>query len=461
MGIADWVSLMLALSLSLAIGAMATAFSMTLARRFKAMAIPNERSSHRVPTPRLGGFGFFIPIVAAAAVLDQYPDLINYTTGAAQPALLTLFRLVLICGTLAFVVGLMDDLIVLPPWFKLIGQMICAGLFVYLGGRMAYEVIGMDLVSDIGGVFKKGEITRYAGAGFSQVALTQGVVLDGLWGKAVGLLGPVGAYVPPLAGLVTFFWIVILMNAYNFMDGIDGLAGVFVLAVAAGVFAAYLPESYQPGLPGMKAHIGILLTLAAILTGLTLGFLFYNWPPAKTFLGDCGSQFIGFTLAAVLAQLTRVRTEPAVAILKRLKQVAGQPDAIERIYKDSDVLLRREAYVDFLGTVILVYPFLYDVVYTLIRRLAHGKPVWRAHHEHLYQRLIDLGWSHRKVVGFSAPFYFVHAGLFAAYCWAPNAGLRWVAAGASLAPMLIYTLVVIGLEKKAQARKQGSEGTPQ
>ncbi|MCX8035771.1 MAG: undecaprenyl/decaprenyl-phosphate alpha-N-acetylglucosaminyl 1-phosphate transferase [Candidatus Sumerlaeia bacterium] len=461
MGIADWVSLTLAMSLSLAFGAMATAFSMTLARWFKAMAIPNERSSHRVPTPRLGGVGFFIPIVAVVAVLDQYPDLINYTTGAAQPALLTLIRLLLICGTLAFIVGLLDDLIALPPWFKLIGQMICAGLFVYLGGRMVYEVIGMDIVSEIGGVFKRGEITKYSGAGFSQVALTQGIVLDGLWNRVVGLLGPAGAHVPPLAALVTFFWIIILMNAYNFMDGIDGLAGVFVLAVAVGLFAAYLPESYQPGLPGMKAHIGIILTLAAILAGLTLGFLFYNWPPAKTFLGDCGSQFIGFTLAAVLAQLTRVRTEPAVAILKRLKQVAGQPDTVERIYKDSDVLLRREAYVDLLAAVILVFPFLYDVIYTLIRRLAHGKPVWRAHHEHLYQRLIDLGWSHRKVVAFSAPFYFVHAGLFAAYCWVPNTGLRWAVAAVSLAPMVIYTCVVIALEKKALAGKRETEGTSQ
>jgi len=435
MGIADNVSLALTVLLSLAFGAMATNFGMFVARKLKVMAIPDARSSHRVPTPRLGGFGYFIPMMVVLGVILKYPSVIHLAAGGVEPSLLTLIRLTAICGSLAFVVGLMDDFIPLPPWFKLLGQIACAGLFLYLVSKIEFSVRASDVILDDGHVFQVGAVTVIKGAGFPHVALTEKLVLDGWWAALVAKAGPHAAQIPPLAAIVTFLWILIVINAYNFMDGIDGLAGVFAIAVALGLFAVYLPEANQPGLPGMRAHICILAGLAAALVGLSLGFLFYNWPPATSFLGDCGSQFVGFLLAVLLAQTTRVRTEPPIAMFM------GE-------WREFQIMLQRRAYVDFLAVVILVWPFLYDVIYTLFRRLLRGKAIWRAHHEHLYQRLIDLGWSHRAVVLFSFPFYLAHAGLFFAYCWAPNARTRGLVAGAALVPMIVYTLFVISRERR-------------
>jgi len=421
MWIADIAGLALVLLVAIGAGAAATAFSMTLARRLNILAVPDARSSHQISTPRLGGFGYFIPLTIVLIAVVVWPVLLYAPARVIQPALGTLIRLGLICGSLAFVIGLMDDFLHLPPWFKLLGQIACAGLFLYLGSRIEYTMeTGYVLLEPGATVAKAGDVFR--GAGFGQIALTQGLVLDG----------------PSLAAIVTLLWIVTVMNAYNFMDGIDGLAGVFAIAVVVGLFAVYAGEAHQNTL-GLTMHVLVIGVLSVLLVGVSVGFLFYNWPPASTFLGDCGSQYIGFILAAVLAQATRLAGEPAL-------DLHGEPLL---------VAITKRAYVDFLAVVILVFPFLYDVSYTLIRRLAHGKPVWHAHHEHLYQRLIDLGWSHRRVVLFSLPFYLAHAAIFYAYCWAPSDQMRLVWAAVALAPMLIYTAVVIASERRGRMKAEG------
>jgi len=444
MGSADRTSLMLVVFLSMAAGAVSTAISINLARTLNVLATPTARGSHKVPTPRLGGFGYFIPLTILVTVILWKPILIYIPAWGLEPSLKTLFRLALICGSLAFFVGLMDDFLRLPPWFKLIGQIACAGLFVYLGSQMQYSVRASDIMADDGHVIQLGPTTILKGVGFPHVAFGQGLVLDSHWANLIAKTGKLAAHIPPLPLIVTFLWIIILMNAYNFMDGIDGLAGTFVIAVALGLFAVYVPEVKQT--MALRAHICVIMSLAALLVGLSLGFLFYNRPPASTFLGDCGSQYVGFTLAALLAQVTRLATEPAV----------------DGTNGELDMLLHKRAYVDFLAVVILVFPFLYDVTYTLLRRLLRGKAVWRAHHEHLYQRLIDRGWSHWGVVLFSLPFYLANAAIFVAYCWAdyipvqktwPAASdqtvlqRRWFWAAVALAPMILYTLIVIVVEK--------------
>jgi UDP-N-acetylmuramyl pentapeptide phosphotransferase/UDP-N-acetylglucosamine-1-phosphate transferase len=428
--IADKVSLGLVVILSIGFGAMATGVSIGLARKLGVLAHPEARSSHEIPTPRLGGFGFFIPLTIALVLVLVVPGFIYRPAWGLEPALKTLLRVALVCGSLAFVIGLMDDFLRLPPLFKLIGQIAVAGLFVYLGSQMEYTVTIRDVILESGRRVSSTKTFHFQGAGFEQIALTERHVLDGLWPDLVARMGKIGAYVPPLAVLVTILWMVGLMNAYNFMDGIDGIAGAFLIAVSIGLFAIHLPEA--AAIQALRAHICFLMGLAAAFVGLSLGFLFYNWPPAKTFLGDCGSQYIGFLLAAVLAQLTRI---------------AGEPPTNEGGIK-MDIALAKRAYVDFLAVVILVWPFLYDVLYTMVRRAVRLKAIWRAHHEHLYQRLIDLGWGHRAVVLFSLPFYLVHAALFYAYCWAPDEANRWDWAILALVPMIVYTLVVLLLEAR-------------
>jgi len=441
MGFADTTGLLLVVFLSMAAAAVATALSINLSKSLNVLARPGPRSSHRVPTPRLGGFGYFLPLTILLVAILVKPGFLYIPAWGIEPSLKTLFRLALICGSLAFVVGLMDDFFQLPPWFKLLGQIACAALFIYLGSQVLHTVHSMDILSDRGRVLRKSQDILIRGIGFPHVALTQGLVLDDYWNQLVAKMGKLAPHVPPLPVIFTFLWIIVVMNAYNFMDGIDGLAGAFVIAVAIGLFAAYVPEYHQT--MALRAHICVIMVLAALLVGTSLGFLFYNRPPAKTFLGDCGSQYVGFILAITLAQVTRAAGEPAA----------------DEMNNEMTLTILRRTYMDFLAVVILVFPFLYDVAYTLLRRLLRGKAIWRAHHEHLYQRLIDRGWSHWAVVLFSLPFYLANSAIFVSYCWAhqvrpllawPQATFfthRWFWAAMALAPMILYTLIVIVVEK--------------
>ncbi|MGB7070949.1 MAG: glycosyltransferase family 4 protein [Pyrinomonadaceae bacterium] len=158
-----------------------------------------------------------------------------------------------------------------------------------------------------------------------------------------------------LGAVLTYFWIVWLVNAYNFMDGIDGIAGL--QAVVAGI--GWLVLSYSIGIEGIALYAGVL-------TAASLAFLFHNWQPARVFMGDIGSAFLGFTLAAM--PLLAVKGEPVIE--KGKFPVAA---------------------------VCFVFPFLFDTIVTLIRRLARGDRVWLPHREHLYQQLVIGGMAHYKV----------------------------------------------------------------
>lgn len=146
-------------------------------------------------------------------------------------------------------------------------------------------------------------------------------------------------------GLCWFFW---LSNVFNFMDGIDGISATQTLCIA-GWLAVYL-DPFDVEL----AHRAWLLVAAAG------GFLLYNFPPARIFMGDTGSLFIGFCVAALIAQGI----------------VVGMP---------------------FYYAIALLAYYLFDTSYTLLRRLLNGENPLQAHNKHLYQRLVRIGWSHGRV----------------------------------------------------------------
>ena len=157
-----------------------------------------------------------------------------------------------------------------------------------------------------------------------------------------------GGLLPPITEKIAlglaWVWFV---NLFNFMDGMDGITGVETIGIALGLLVA---------VPGTVAA-GPL----AVITGTALGFLVWNWHPAKIFMGDVGSIPLGFVLGYLL-----------------LKTVSIHP----------------------LGwAVALILPALYwsDATITLLRRGLAGKPVWRAHREHFYQRATQGGWSHARV----------------------------------------------------------------
>ena len=168
----------------------------------------------------------------------------------------------------------------------------------------------------------------------------------------VGPPGTVGGAVlsPPVAAALSVVAVVWVINLFNFMDGIDGIAGVqgVVVAIAIGVLAALAGD-------------GALALTAWCLAAAVAGFLTRNWPPAKVFMGDVGSGWLGYAVAAlVLAAARRVDADPLLGVL-------------------------------------LTAVFVVDATATLVRRAVRGVSIVEAHRDHAYQRAVQLGRSHLAV----------------------------------------------------------------
>lgn len=163
-------------------------------------------------------------------------------------------------------------------------------------------------------------------------------------------------YLPAwLAILVTVLAIVWMTNLYNFMDGMDGLAAVMAILG----FSTYAWWGYQAG-------DGQFLVINLMIVSSVLGFFVWNFPPAKIFMGDAGSLTLGFLSIAI-------------ALLGIKKQLFG-----------------------LLEFILVFSPFIIDATYTLMRRAIRGEKIWQAHREHLYQRLVGLGWNHKQTLGLYA-----------------------------------------------------------
>ena len=214
---------------------------------------------------------------------------------------------------------------------------------------------------------------------------------------AFGMVGLAGAgpvfqgLLPPALDLVAagFLWLW-FVNLFNFMDGIDGISGVEAIAIGLGLGLAALLSAGDP------AQVALPWLLAAA----ALGFLVWNWPPARVFLGDVGSVSLGFLLGWLLL----------LAAAKGAWAVAA----------------------------ILPAYYLADATITLLRRGLRGETVWRAHREHFYQRATQGGWSHGRVSGAVALCNLALIGL----ALASTRGYPWLAlAGAVLAVgLLLFVL---------------------
>ena len=177
---------------------------------------------------------------------------------------------------------------------------------------------------------------------------------------ATAALGPIGRLslgshgvldTGPAAWPLTLLWIVGLTNAFNFMDGVDGIAGITAAVAGLAIAAA-------AGLAGGTAVAAVALAFAAA----SLGFLTCNWQPARIFMGDVGSAFCGFLLAVL----------PMALPADRVPEIVPVAAAV-------------------------LWPFIFDTAYTLVRRLRNRENIFQAHRSHLYQRLTIAGWSHRAV----------------------------------------------------------------
>ena len=330
---------MIGLGLLFAVGVAAvTAGAVEVVRRWalrqSVLDVPNSRSSHTVPTPRGGGLAIVVVTAAGAAAalaLGVRGALPGLVAGAAVVA----------------TVSAVDDVRPLRPRTRFAAHGLAAGLALAVFGPWT--------------------------------------------ALAVPFLGtvPLGTALGTALGLV---WVVGLTNAYNFMDGIDGIAGA--QAVVAG--GAWTGVGLVAGLPSV-AVVGALVAASAA------GFLCHNWSPARIFMGDVGSATLGFVFAAL-----------GLAASDLADGVASQRAP--------------------LGALLLVWPFVFDAALTFGRRLRAGEDVFAAHRSHLYQRMVIAGWSHRRV-----------AALYAAFAASSAAGGGvWVVSGNGWAATVGLAVPVVG-----------------
>lgn len=273
---------------------------------FKVGAIdkPNHRKVHTRIMPRLGGLAIYIAFVGGFFLLSPLlPE------GLLRPSDMKLINALLVGGTIIIVLGALDDRFELSAKVKLIGQIAAACVVVF----------GFDVKIDLLNI-------------------------------------PFGETMQPIAHWIaipiTILWIVGVTNAINLIDGLDGLAaGVSGIAIATIVVMASL-MGFQP-----------IILLSTLLLGGIVGFLVFNFHPAKIFMGDSGSLFLGFSLATLS--------------MLGFKQVT---------------------IVSFVTPLLIIGVPLSDTFFAIIRRWVNKRPVFAPDKGHLHHRLRDLGFSHRKTV---------------------------------------------------------------
>jgi Fuc2NAc and GlcNAc transferase len=263
----------------------AVSFFLTWALRHYALSrslvdIPNARSSHSVPTPRGGGVAIVLAFTLALSLL--------FFTGLMTSSV---FLAITGAGALIAVIGFMDDHGHIAARWRLLGHFVASiWLLFWIGGLPVVEFFGQTF--DLG------------------------------W----------------FGHVLAAFYLVWLLNLYNFMDGIDGIASVEAICVCLGACLLY----WMNGATGL---IWPPLLLAVSVTG----FLFWNFPPARIFMGDAGSGFLGIVLGGLSLQAAWVSAEMLW------------------------------------GWLILLGVFIVDATFTLFRRLLRGDKVYEAHRSHAYQ----------------------------------------------------------------------------
>ncbi len=259
---------------------------------------PNERSSHTRATPKSGGISIVLTFFIGMWIIYFFADEKLVKTGY--------FISFFVSALIIAAISLYDDITNKSLKFKFLSQIVAVVLILYFG-------IVIDTVS-----------------------------LPFLGNVSLGWI----------AYPISFFWILGLTNACNFMDGLDGLmAGVTVIA---SMF--FMAICYSQG------SSFVFISCYTLLAG-SLGFLLYNFPPAKIFMGDVGSAFIGFSLAVLAIIAARYDT----------------------------------SHTSFLVMPLLLFNILFDTLFTFVRRWLNGEKVFQAHRTHLYQLLNRLGLSHMEV----------------------------------------------------------------
>jgi UDP-GlcNAc:undecaprenyl-phosphate GlcNAc-1-phosphate transferase len=276
---------------------------------------PSDRKVHPKPTPTAGGLAMYLGVAAGLLAARVIPFLsgLHQTSSELDAAF--------VAATVVVVLGMVDDTRGVSAIGKLAGQVLAAGIVVLLGVQLLYFY--------------------FPGQGVISLS-------------------------PDLAVPLTVLWIVALMNAVNLVDGLDGLAAGMV-AIAAIAFFAYFRTPDGDG-----ASVAALMS--TIVAGVALGFLPWNFYPARIFMGDSGALLLGLLMA--------------VATISGVGQNLEGPSGGD---------LAAIAIPIAVPLLVLAVPLL-DVVLAIVRRMRKGIGIAHADKEHIHHRLMDIGHSHRQAV---------------------------------------------------------------
>lgn len=304
--------------------------------------VPNARSLHSRPTPRAGGLAILIGIVIGVAIYRPAVDELRVLSiGLALAALAA--------------ISLMDDMRGAPVPLRFSIHVLSA-VTVLASGLVSYPYP---------------------------------VLVDG------------NLVVDVLTGFGMLFFLVWMINLYNFMDGMDGFAG----GMAVIGFGAF-------GCLGWMADSPSFMALSFIIAAAAGGFLLFNFPPARIFMGDTGSSVLGFLAGIFILWADRLGLFP------------------------------------FWIGLLVFSPFIVDATVTLLRRLVAGERVWEAHKTHYYQRLVQLGWGHRKttLVEYAA---MLLAALGAIVAAQSPPSIQWLLIGLFVVLYSTAAVIITVMEKRA------------
>lgn len=290
-----WSAFFTHLLFAAALFALSCVICLFMVKRVRILDVPNERSSHDKPIPKSGGV-----VIVATFLLGV---LAVYLFGDATLIQKKYFFGFFFASLFIAAISLYDDIRERPFFFKLMGQVVATAV-VMIFGIVIHEI-------------------------------------------TIPMVGKV--QLGWLAYLLTFLWIVGLTNAYNFMDGLNGMAAG--PAVITAFFMSLI--SFHAG------STFVYIICYAIIAG-ALGFMVFNFPHAKLFMGDVGSAFLGFLFANIAI--------------------------IAALYDHS--------HTSFFVIPLLLFHYIFDTTFTFFRRLFRKENVFSAHREHLYQLFNRLGYSH-------------------------------------------------------------------
>jgi len=305
--------------------------SIFLSKQFDVYDIPDKRKVHTRPIPRWGGLGIFLTFVITLIIIryisPQFRNLLigklSYTSKfIGNLSLETQIAGLLTGMTFVLILGMIDDKRGVRALTKFLVQIISA-------------YCAMDFGIRISGIVLPTTLKYYQ----FPILLSQGI---------------------------TVLWIIGFMNTINLADGLDGLAAGIVTIASGTFFIVSILQMKQTNDPIILSQLQLSAILSLILCGTTLGFLLFNFNPAKVFMGDSGALTLGFLLASI-------------SIIGTLKTTAVMSL--------------------FIPIIIIALPVI-DVVFSIYRRLRKGMSIGEPDKKHIHHRLLKFGWTQREVVLF-------------------------------------------------------------